>query len=164
MLPVLTSWRTLLPIKFKFTGQGLEHPGEAEIRIPLSLCYGRCSVLGASFYLGNYLKILVLICFLLFKYVGVKNFDDTLLKLRYTRGTWVWCIRLNVQLIVSTQVVISGLWDQTPSQASRLAQRLLEILSLPYSSAPPSVFTLSKINLFKKSFKKWGMPEIWCII
>lgn len=83
MLPALTSWRRVLKVEFIYRQRTSDNLGRwtSILEKLKSRChwvsYGKCKVLGVSFF-NSYLKVLALICFLLFNFVGVGCFDDTL--------------------------------------------------------------------------------------
>ena len=61
-------------------------------------------------------------------------FKDTDLFLKSVLGMPGWLSRLSIRFLISTQVVVSQLWDRAPNQALHWAWSLLEILSLSHSA------------------------------
>ena len=69
----------------------------------------------------------------------------------FPSGAPGWLSQLNVQLLISAQVMISRLMGSSPASGSSLAvQNLLGILSLCSPSVPPSlILSLSQTQLKK---------------
>ena len=58
--------------------------------------------------------------------------------IKQKRGAAGWLSALNIQFLVSAQVMISGSWSQAPCWAAHSMQRLLGILSLSLSFSSSS--------------------------
>ena len=108
--------------------------------------------------------VCLFVCFFKRRVCGVRISLNFLAKfqhcLKKRKGAPGWLSQLSIWLLILTQVIISGLWDQPPCWAPTWVGSLLEILSHPLPPTSSHILSLWGKKKKRKKGHFWGIT-LW---